>query len=69
MIRVVRTPEKEIVIDSTGKKSGRGAYVCPDKSCWEKALSDRGLERALEIELTPPQRNRLLDEKEIYVKS
>lgn len=46
MIRVVRTAENEIVPDPTGKKNGRGAYVCCIK-CLEKAMKSRGLSRAL----------------------
>lgn len=46
MIRVVRTAENEIVPDPTGKKNGRGAYVCCIE-CLEKAMKSRGLSRAL----------------------
>ena len=49
LIRVVKTPEGEIVLDTTGKKSGRGAYVCPDIQCLKKARKARALERALEV--------------------
>lgn len=48
LLRVVRTPEEEILIDFTGKKSGRGAYVCPDENCLQRAVKQRQLERALE---------------------
>ena len=51
LIRVVRTPEGAIVLDSTGKKSGRGAYVCPDAACLKKARKSRALERALDTEI------------------
>lgn len=46
MVRVVRTAESEIVLDPTGKKNGRGAYVCC-MGCLEKAMKSRGLSRAL----------------------
>lgn len=46
LIRVVRAPDGEISIDFHGKKSGRGAYVCNDISCLEKAIKTRQLERA-----------------------
>jgi len=49
LIRVVKTPEGEIVLDTTGKKSGRGAYVCPDPECLKKARKSRALERAFEL--------------------
>ena len=51
LIRVVKTPEGEIVLDVTGKKSGRGAYVCPDMQCLKKARKSRALERAFELSI------------------
>ena len=51
LIRVVRSPEEEISLDTTGKKSGRGAYLCPDPACLAKARKARRLERALECEI------------------
>jgi predicted RNA-binding protein YlxR (DUF448 family) len=47
MIRVLKTPEDEIVIDTTGKKNGRGAYICSSLECLQKAVKTRGLERSL----------------------
>ncbi|HKM18134.1 MAG: YlxR family protein [Firmicutes bacterium] len=52
LIRVVRTPQLEIAIDHTGKKSGRGAYLCPSKECLSKALQGRQLERALQTTIS-----------------
>ena len=51
LIRVVRTPQLEIAIDHTGKKSGRGAYLCPSR-CLSKALQGRQLERALQTTIS-----------------
>ena len=48
LLRVVRTPEGEILLDGRGKASGRGAYVCPDVACLKKARKSRALERALD---------------------
>ena len=48
MIRVVRSPEGEISIDLTGKKSGRGAYVCRNLECLKKARKTKRIERSLE---------------------
>ena len=53
LIRVVRSPEGEISLDATGKKSGRGAYVCGSAECLEKAIKIKALERALEKKLDP----------------
>ena len=47
LIRVVRTPEETVEIDPTGKRSGRGAYVCPNNECLEKAIKGKRLEKAL----------------------
>lgn len=53
LLRVVRTPEDEILIDFTGKKSGRGAYVCPDEACLARAIKQKQLDRALERSISP----------------
>ena len=53
LIRVVRSPEGDITLDATGKKSGRGAYVCPDGECLKKARKSRALERAFETAIPP----------------
>ena len=47
MIRVLKTPEDEIVLDTTGRKNGRGAYVCPSIECLDKAIRNHGIERSL----------------------
>ena len=51
MIRVVRSPEGEISLDTKGKKSGRGAYVCFSVKCLNKARKSKRIERALECEI------------------
>lgn len=48
LLRVVRTPDGVIDLDPTGKRSGRGAYICPQVECLAKAVKQKGLERALE---------------------
>ncbi|HYK85525.1 MAG TPA: YlxR family protein [Ktedonobacteraceae bacterium] len=45
LLRVVRTPDGHVVIDATGKKSGRGAYLCARLSCWETAIKKKRLEQ------------------------
>lgn len=62
LIRVVRTPEGEIVVDPTGKKNGHGAYVSRSKQTIEKARKNHALDRALEI--TIPQE--IFDQLETY---
>ena len=47
MIRIIKTPENEIVLDATGRKNGRGAYICADPECLRLARKSKGLERSL----------------------
>lgn len=51
MIRVLKTSEGEILLDATGKKNGRGAYLCRSMDCLEKAIRSRGLERSLKVKI------------------
>ena len=64
LIRIVRTPEGETVLDSTGKRSGRGAYICRQVECLRRAIRQKQLERQLEITLTPEITEALLAETE-----
>jgi hypothetical protein len=52
LIRIVRTPEGETLMDPTGKKSGRGAYVCRNPECLKRAIKQKQLERQLQVSLT-----------------
>ena len=52
LIRIVRTPEQRIVVDETGKAQGRGAYLCKQMTCWQKALNRGIISRALKTPLT-----------------
>ena len=49
MMRVLKTPENEIVLDVTGKKNGRGAYLCKVRECLIKARKNKGLERSFKM--------------------
>lgn len=53
LIRVIRALDNELLIDLTGKKNGRGAYICPSLECLEKAMKQKGLERSLKIPIPP----------------
>lgn len=53
MIRILHTPEDELVIDATGRKNGRGAYLCFSMECFEKAVKSKGLERSLKMSISP----------------
>jgi predicted RNA-binding protein YlxR (DUF448 family) len=52
LVRVVRTASGTVEVDETGKKPGRGAYVCKTHECWDKALTGRVLEYALKTAIT-----------------
>ena len=49
MIRVIRTGEQEFFLDATGRKNGRGAYICPNPECLKKAKKNKGLERSFKM--------------------
>ena len=49
MIRVIKTAEYEIMLDATGRKNGRGAYLCPSMECLKKAVKGKGLERSFKM--------------------
>ena len=51
MMRVLKTPEETIVLDKTGKKNGRGAYLCVEKECLLKARKNKGLERSFKMSI------------------
>lgn len=49
MIRILKTPEGSFTLDTTGRKNGRGAYLCPCMECFRKAVKSRGLERSFKM--------------------
>lgn len=49
MLRILKTPEGEFVLDATGRKNGRGAYLCPSMECLKKAIKTKGLERSFKM--------------------
>jgi len=61
LVRLVRAKTGEIEADSAAKKPGRGAYLCRERACWEKALKGAGLEKALRCSLTQDSRQRLME--------
>ena len=64
LIRVVRSPEGEVSLDFSGKKNGRGAYLCPDAACLKKAIKSKALDRSLEITIPQEIYDRLEKEME-----
>ncbi|MBQ6864934.1 MAG: YlxR family protein [Clostridia bacterium] len=51
LVRIVRTPEGTVALDTTGRMNGRGAYVCPDIACLQKARKGKRLEKAFECSI------------------
>lgn len=51
LIRIVRNQANEIIIDESGKKTGKGAYICDSVQCLEKEIKSKALKRALEVEI------------------
>ena len=64
LIRLVRTPDGNIEIDSNGKKAGRGTYLCRTRGCWEKGLKRNQLEQALHSTLTQDGLEQLMKQAE-----
>ncbi len=62
LIRIVRTPEGEVVLDKTGKKSGRGAYICASAACLKKARKSKRIESSLEVQIPDGMYDRLEEE-------
>ena len=60
LTRIVRTPQGTVQADATGKSSGRGAYLCSLTDCWERGIRKGGLERNLQVAITPEDRDSLL---------
>ena len=67
LIRVVRQPSGQVMLDRTGKAAGRGAYVCPDSACLEKARKSKVLERTLEATIEPEVYDQLAKELDARV--
>ena len=66
MLRVIKTAENEILLDATGKKNGRGAYVCPNSECLRAAIKNKGLERSLKMPIPKEVYDTLTKEMEKF---
>ena len=53
LIRIVRSADGNVEVDLTGKKSGKGAYICPEEACYNQAIKGKKLQQALEVDITP----------------
>ena len=68
MIRVIRTPEQKFLLDETGKKNGRGAYICPSGNCLKLAAKNKGLERSFR-QAIPAEVYEMLEKEMIELES
>jgi len=60
LIRIVRTTDSGVIVDPTGKRNGRGAYLCSKIECWDAAVTGRILDRALRSELSEKESQEIL---------
>ena len=60
LVRLVRTPAGEVVVDITGKKAGRGAYLCMTRQCWETGIKGGKVERSLKVTLSQERKDELM---------
>ena len=60
LVRLVRTADNRVEVDTDGKKAGRGAYLCPAQECWDIGLKGNRLEHTLRTTLTPENRGQLM---------
>lgn len=61
LLRVVRTPDGAVAVDPTGKRAGRGAYLCNKAECWRNAIKKGRLDAALKVTLSPDDKLRLTE--------
>ncbi len=66
MIRVLKTAEGDVTLDLTGRKNGRGAYLCHSAECMKKARKNKGLERSLKMSIPEEVYGKLEKEFEAY---
>lgn len=66
MLRVLRTEDEEIILDTTGRKNGRGAYICPNPECMKKVRKSRGLDRAFKMTVPEEVYDNLTKEIETF---
>ena len=66
LLRVLRTEDQGIILDTTGRKNGRGAYICPDPECMERARQSTGLDRAFKMPVPDEIYDSLTKEIELF---
>ena len=66
MLRILRTEDDGIILDATGRKNGRGAYICPSPECMGKARKSKGLDRAFKMSVPDEIYDSLTKEIELF---
>jgi predicted RNA-binding protein YlxR (DUF448 family) len=66
LVRILRTPEGEITLDLTGKKSGRGAYICYDVKCLKRARKSKRIDKSLQVDIPEEIYDKMESELEEY---
>ncbi len=66
LLRILRTEEEGIILDATGRKNGRGAYICPNAACLQKARRSKGIERSFKTAVPEEVYDSLTKEIEIF---
>jgi hypothetical protein len=66
MLRILRTEDGQIILDSTGRKNGRGAYICPNPECMRKARKSKAIDRAFKMAVDSEVYDSLTKEIEIF---
>lgn len=69
LLRILRTEHEGIILDATGRKNGRGAYICPNAECLKMAKRSKGLERSFKMPVSNEIYDSLTKEIEIFEKS
>ena len=64
LVRIVKTPENEIILDLTGKKNGRGAYICRDAECLKKARKSKRIEKSFLCQIPDEVYDKMAEELE-----
>jgi predicted RNA-binding protein YlxR (DUF448 family) len=65
LVRIVRTNDSGVLVDPTGKRNGRGAYLCDNPQCWDHALKSKVLDRALKTELSAEERQSVYKDRPV----
>lgn len=60
--RLVYSAEDGLIVDPTGKRNGRGTYLCDDPACWDKAVKTKLLDQALRVEISQTEKDRLIEQ-------